>query len=262
MRCWSVSETLETMAAELVPEARQKFVDLPYYLHLWTQPYGGLRGKKVLDFGCGGGVSTAGIALLHGAKVHGVDINSEAAQCSTFLRQHFAIDQPETLTFQEIEPGGVIDGHNFDCIFSWSVFEHVSNRIYAAILDDLYVRLKSGGLFFVQISPLYYSPEGSHLWALGYDRWQHLIYQINQIHDDIYNSAHDLTDKDALWSMFSSLNRLTGDDLIERFEAAGFKLLRKQVDDIGQEPPAELLRSYQRAALVNYQIVALFQKVG
>lgn len=260
MQPWSVNETLELKAAELPSEARQKFLDIPYYLHLWTQPYGGLRGKKVLDFGCGGGTSAAGIALLHDAVVHGTDINAEAEQCRGFLREHFDVDQPATLTFQEIKPGGEISGNGYDCVFSWSVFEHVNNRLYPAILTDLYERLVPGGFFFVQISPLYNSPEGSHLWALGYYDWQHLTNQINDVHDDIYNTNYEDTDKAGLWSLFNSLNRITADDLVSRFKAVGFELIREQRDDVAKEPPAELLRTYQRSALVNHQIVALFQK--
>ena len=147
MDTWSINSQLELKAAELSFEEKQKFLEIPYYLHLWTQPFGGLAGKKVLDFGCGGGTSAAGIALLHGAKVHGTDINSEAEQCSSFIHNNFGISKIDDLTFQEIEPGGQIDGKDFDCIFSWSVFEHVNNRLYKNILSDLYDRLKPGGLF-------------------------------------------------------------------------------------------------------------------
>lgn len=260
MQKWSINEVIESSSAKLAPELKQKFHDIPYYVHLWTKPYGGLKGKKVLDFGCGSGTSAAGLALIYGAQVHGTDINSEFRQCSAFLRQSFEIEQPETLTFQEIKPGGEIEGHDYDLIFSWSVFEHVNNRLYPMILADLYYRLKPGGLFFVQISPLYHSPEGSHLWALGYYDWQHLISQINDVHDDLFNSNYETSYKEELWSMFNSLNRITGDDLVDRFRAAGFELVSEQRDDVDRDPPAELLRTYQRSALVNYQIVALFKK--
>lgn len=257
---WSTNHGIEAKASNLTGEARQKFLHLPYYLHLWTHEFGSLRGKKVLDFGCGGGTSAAGIALLHGANVHGVDINSEASQCSAFLQQSFGIEPPAALTFQMIGHSGEIAGDEFDCIFSWSVFEHVANRLYPQTLKDLFAILKPGGLAFVQISPLYFSPEGSHLWSIGYSHWEHLTNQTSEIYSDIYNHNIPIEMKNSLWSMFLTLNRITSDDLVVRFKNAGFELVREQRDCVDYEPPVDLIRSYSKAALTNSQIVALFRK--
>lgn len=257
---WSENNELEAKAVELPNRERSKFLELPYYLHLWTKDYGGLKGKKVLDFGCGEGTSAAGIALLHGAMVHGVDINSEAKQCASFLKDHLGIEPPEHLTFQEITPGGAIDCDGFDCIFSWSVFEHVSNRLYADVLADLFSRLKPGGLFFMQISPLYFSPEGSHLWSIGYGKWEHLICQHSEVIEDITKSGLEEATVESLIAMFDTLNRVTAEDVLERFTMAGFELLGKQIDQIDFEPPEALLRAYTRDALTTFQIVALFRR--
>lgn len=233
---------------------------LPSYLHHWTEPYTSLAGKRVLDFGCGEGTSAAGIAWLQGATVHGVDINNEAEACRTFLKQSLNLDQPDTLTFQEIAPGGEINGTDFDCIFSWSVFEHVANRIYDSVLKDLYSRLKPGGLFFMQISPLYFSPEGHHLWALNYNSWEHLLNQTSEVYDDLANSELSDPEKEHLRAMYDTLNRVTADDVVQRFLAAGFELLKQSRDTIDIVPPETLLRSYTKEALTTFQIVALFRR--
>ncbi|MTH99980.1 cyclopropane-fatty-acyl-phospholipid synthase family protein [Roseibium sp. RKSG952] len=249
-------------AAEQLPseDDRAKFSFIPTVIDQWMTEAGGITGKKILDFGCGSGTSAAGAALLFDAEVHGVDINNEAEACAPFLQKHFGVEVPDRLTFQEIAPGETPNDGPFDLIFSWSVFEHVNNRIYPSILEDLYNRLKPGGHFFVQISPLYFAPEGSHLWAIGYNRWEHLISQTSDVHDDVNNS--DLSDqhKKLLLAMFDTLNRITADDLLTRFKAAGFELIREQRDQVDFEPPEELVRAYQRDALKTFQIVALFQK--
>ncbi len=49
---------LEALTIELLSRARAsqdaefkaKFFDIPYYLQLWTEPYGGLQGRRILDF--------------------------------------------------------------------------------------------------------------------------------------------------------------------------------------------------------------------
>jgi len=257
---WSQNPDIERKAADLPEMEKAKFLELPRILHIWVKDHGGLKGKKVLDFGCGEGTSAAGIAILHDAIVHGTDINHEAEACAGLLETHFGMEVPESLTFQEITPGGEIRGDDYDCIFSWSVFEHVHNRIYDDILRDLYHRLKPGGLFFMQIAPLYFAPEGSHLWAIGYGKWEHLINQYSDIHADLQSSDLEASHKAGLATMFDTLNRVTADDIVARFTAAGFELLGQQRDQVDFEPPEELLRAYSREALMTYQIAALFQR--
>lgn len=255
---WSKSPQIEVAAHALPDEERRKFLDLPYYLRLWA---GDLSGKKLLDFGCGSGITAAGICLLHDAgSVVGVDINSEASTCRSFLECSFGIDQPSNLIFEEIEPGYTTTHTDFDCIFSWSVFEHVNNRLYQNILTDLVSKLKPGGLFFVQIAPLYFSPEGSHLWAIGYNKWDHLHNQTSDVYHDIMSSDLSKEHKESLWSMFRTLNRVTADDLVERFTGAGLTLIKQQRDEVDRPVPSALLRAYDKAALKTHQIVALFRR--
>jgi 2-polyprenyl-3-methyl-5-hydroxy-6-metoxy-1,4-benzoquinol methylase len=260
---WSENQEIETLAQGLAPDLKVKFHDLPHILQQWAADYGGLKGKRVLDFGCGFGESAAGIAeLLAPEMVLGVDINPESRECVKFYKGKLGRDGlPDNLKFQEIAPGEKIAMDQIDCIFSWSVFEHVNNRMYASILDDLVARMKPGGLFFVQISPLYFSPEGSHLWAAGYGKWEHLTHQTSDVVADVEAVKNlNRAEKDGLLNMYHTLNRITSDDLLERFGAAGLKLLRLQLDETKLTPPEALLRAYTRKALTTFQIVALFQK--
>ena len=244
-------------------EERVKFQDIPTFLKQWTAPYGGIKGKRLLDFGCGSGISAAGAAILEEAElVVGVDINPESRACLPFLQRHFALtDLPTNLHFEEISPGQTTSFANFDCIFSWSVFEHVDERIFDDLLAGLVTKLRSGGLFYVQISPLYFSPEGSHLWALGYRAWEHLVHQTANVEADVNAAAHlSAEEKSALLSMYKTLNRIAADDLIDRFTKAGLTLLRQQRDRTTLAPPPALTRTYTAEALSTFQIVALFQK--
>lgn len=113
----------------------------------------------------------------------------------------------------------------------------------------------------MQISPLYFSPEGGHLWAIGYHSWEHLLNQTANVEADIAATT-DLSaeTKTGLSAMFRTLNRITADDLLERFEAAGLTLVREQRDQTDRTPPPSLMRAYTKTALTTYQIVALFRK--
>jgi 2-polyprenyl-3-methyl-5-hydroxy-6-metoxy-1,4-benzoquinol methylase len=53
----------------------QKFTYLPTIIEDWMAPHGGLKGKEILDFGCGEGTTAMGLALQHeAARVVGIDI--------------------------------------------------------------------------------------------------------------------------------------------------------------------------------------------
>lgn len=260
---WSKNQELERRALSLHDDLRLKFHELPGHLHNWLAPYGGLEGKRVLDFGCGSGFSAAGIALLGGAElVVGVDINPESQNCSAFLKNNFGLeDLPDNLRFEEIQPGQTTSFDDFDCVFSWSVFEHVDERIFSGVLTKIVEKMRPGGLFFVQIAPLYFSPEGGHLWAIGYKAWEHLLSQTSNVEADLFSASH-LSDaeKASLVGMFKTLNRITADDLIERFTGAGLTLLHEQRDKTTMPYPPSLARAYAMDALLTYQIVALFRK--
>lgn len=256
-------DPLMVREADLPPEEWVRFVTIPGYVQAWTRDLGGLDGRRILDFGCGRGLSAAGFALrLKAAHVHGVDINDNHSACAPFLRQHFGLaGLPDRLSFETVTPGSTGSSDRFDICFSWSTFEHVGNRHFPDVLAGLHDAIVPGGLFFVQIGPLYFSPEGGHLWALGWHKWEHLTYQISDIDDMIaFHPGLVEAERQALWSMFRTLNRITAEDLVARITFAGFTLLREHRTETDLTPPEALSRAYAQGPLRTKQIVALFRR--
>jgi SAM-dependent methyltransferase len=116
-----------TINKDLASQARQapdanfvsKFLDIPYYLSLWSEDIGGLAGKRILDFGCGFGEPAAGVSLFHNpASIVGVDINDEAQQLPRILVSNLATlpDLPN-LSFKRVDPGGDFPGEELDFIY-------------------------------------------------------------------------------------------------------------------------------------------------
>jgi cyclopropane fatty-acyl-phospholipid synthase-like methyltransferase len=239
---------------------RTKFTYLPDVLASWTEPVGGLRGKRILDFGCGSGMTALGIALNHGAElVAGSDINREYEQCAANAREAGLGDLPANLDFETIERGSISRHDEFDFIYSWSVFEHVDQQLFDGVIDSLRENLRSNGHFFVQIAPLYYSPEGSHLWEIGFQQWEHLIWQV----DHIYREIHTRLEPERaanLWSMYITLNKVTAEKLVSTIIKRGFELAREYRTTVSVEPPSDLLSAYTKDALITNQVVALFRK--
>jgi SAM-dependent methyltransferase len=237
------------MGSSLQSAFPAKFDNVPAVLADWTAHVGGLRNKRVLDFGCGEGTSALGVARKHNpARVVGVDINREYLQLAP-LAQANGVAVPDNLAFEEIKRGEIATEDRFDFAYSWSVFEHVDQ----ALLPEVLAKLRS------KLSPLYYSPEGSHLRDIAFKQWEHLAWQIDRIHRTLYESL-DKAHADALWSTFITLNKITAGKLVDDICAAGFSLARERRTTTALTPDASLRSAYAYEALVTEQIVTLFRK--
>jgi SAM-dependent methyltransferase len=254
------ADRFRSLAEAASPELRQKLVTLPGIIAAWVGPHGGLAGRKIMDFGCGLGELAAGLAFAEPtAQVVGVEVTDQPSGLAATL-EGAGLAPPPNLSFREVPLGEVGDEDGFDLIVSWSVFEHIQRNQFDAVMARLKTRLRPGGLLFMQVSPLFFSPEGSHFWALGYTEWQHLTRELSEVREDLDASALNERQRELHWKLFLRLNRFTAPDFERRLTAAGYSVLRRQIDRTDREPPAELLTAYDREALQTEQIVLLLQR--
>ncbi|NKC30589.1 class I SAM-dependent methyltransferase [Falsiroseomonas selenitidurans] len=247
------------------PSMHVKVNELADHIASWTSVLGDLDGKRILDFGCGGGFTAFGMATrFPNATVIGIDVNSESDQLLQNLQKYSSLTElPPNLKFYTIRPGEKIPDRPYDMMFSWSVFEHVHLSILDSILQDMNDALNSDGGLFVQIAPLFFSPEGSHLWEIGLTHWQHLEWQLSDLEGAIRHSPRISRERSQqLWSMFSTLNRITPKHLLSRVTASGFKLVREQQNKTDAKIPDALSEVYAEDVLRTFQIVALFRKMN
>lgn len=247
------------------PHFKARFVDVPAILADWFGPHAPIGGASILDFGCGEGVTALGLALgFDPARIVGVDIMPDPERCLEVAKANLSIDAlPPTLELHRVEPGSLHrDSDRFDLAYSWSVFEHVDQQLLDRSLRLIHSALRPGGLLLVQIAPLYYSPEGSHLHEVIPEPWAHLRIQDNRLEDRIRRAVADPVKADALWSTYRTLNRITHQELLSRIGGSGFAILRTFTTKVDVEPPAELLDVFQREALVTNQVVVLTRKGG
>lgn len=249
-----------SLAEAAPPDLRNKLLGLPAIVADWVAPYGGLAGRKIMDFGCGLGELAAGLAYAEPtAVVIGLEVTDQPQGLGDVLKG-IDLTPPPNLSFREVPLGeaGVEDG--FDLIISWSVFEHIQRNQFDAVMARLITRLKPGGLLFMQVSPLFFSPEGSHFWALGYTDWQHLTRELSEVREDLDASSLNDRQRELHWKLFLRLNRFTATDFETRLTASGYTVLRRQIDRTDREPPPELLTAYDRDALLTGQIVLLLRR--
>ncbi|MDY0028472.1 MAG: bifunctional 2-polyprenyl-6-hydroxyphenol methylase/3-demethylubiquinol 3-O-methyltransferase UbiG [Pseudobdellovibrionaceae bacterium] len=160
---WDVNGTYAPL--HKMAEARMKFI---------SSAFGPLKGKSVLDIGCGGGLICEPLSRL-GGKVTGVDADPHAIQVA---REH-ALSHGVSVTYKNAAAEDLVAaGEKFDYLTALEIIEHVSSPMaFVGLCSDL---LKPGGKvifstlnrtwksyglgIFVAERILSWAPEGTHNW--------------------------------------------------------------------------------------------------
>ena len=114
-----------------------------------------VRGKRVLDFGCGRGWQAVALKQLGAGEVWGVDIVPESLALARGLASnrnvdvHFVDEIPPTLA------------KTFDVVMSISAFEHFADPV--AITREMRRMVAPGGSIIITWAEPWYSHNGSHI---------------------------------------------------------------------------------------------------
>lgn len=248
-------------------------------VHQWLGSAIDLPTARLLNFGCGDGITDLALVLRYGATaIHGVDIRREYAKLPRIAREQLGMARiPAALTFETITPSAPLAGRHggMDAIMSWSTFEHVQRDQLLPILRDLHACLRPGGVFFLQIEPLFYSPFGSHLRRYIDAPWQHLRVPEDELWRaiDAHQGPIDAAEVDFgfadfgvegykrfVFKEYQQLNRLTADELVAISRQAGFEVLREERRCVDLPIETALLERYSEDLLRNNEILLLLGK--
>lgn len=158
-----------------------------------------LKGKKVLDIGCGYGALSS-LILSKGAKVWGTEVNEfklKVANKKLGKNKNFTsiLVKDEKLPFKD---------EYFDCVFIFDVIEHVNHP--KKTINECARVLKPGGYLYVEFTP-YYSISGHHLYDFA--KWPIHILPPEKIKKIVYSKKVDsFMTADYYWDQFLSLNKL------------------------------------------------------
>jgi len=214
---------------------------------------------KILDFGCGGGIAAASIALRHPqAQVAGFDILSvDVDELAHLFDRQAGQALPPNLSFLSAFSEDDAGDAGYDLVYSWSVFEHIRASQIAPVCRAIKSSLKPDGLFFMQIDPLYFSPRGSHLYRFFKEPWHHLSLSVSELREGARAPANgELGTRE--WQQFIELNRLTGRQIIDHAQQGGLRLIRHQFFSTDLKPPSPLLDIYSADVLTTVGLYALF----
>lgn len=123
-----------------------------------------IRGKTVLDFGCGYGLEAVEMAERGARRVIGLDLEEKRlASARQRAIEHGVADRCVFTTESQ---------ERVDVIISLDAFEHFADP--AAILKGMSERLKADGTVWISFGPTWYHPLGGHLFSVF--PWSHLLF--------------------------------------------------------------------------------------
>jgi 2-polyprenyl-3-methyl-5-hydroxy-6-metoxy-1,4-benzoquinol methylase len=120
-------------------------------------------GRRILDFGCGSGSSTAVLArLLPATQIVGVELQPELVDIARLRAAHHGFS--DRVQFLVSPSGDALPAGlgAFDHVFLNAVFEHLLPHERATVLPMLWRQLQPGGVLFVTETPYRWFPVEYH----------------------------------------------------------------------------------------------------
>lgn len=139
-------------------------VDTPLEKCFGPAVFDQVRGKTVLDFGCGTGLQAVEVARAGAGQVFGLDIQQRLIDAAT--RRAEAAGVADRCRF-----GTRFDG-TVDIVLSKDAFEHFDDP--AAVLSAMAGLLRPGGYVLASFGPTWLHPKGGH--AFSVFPWSHLVF--------------------------------------------------------------------------------------
>jgi len=153
----------------------------------YLEPAGDLKGKNVLDVGCGLGGKTVAYGEAGASEVMGTDIVPRYIEAS---RKYAAREIPGVTTgfFTSDAASLPLADGVFDTVVANDAMEHFAEPGRA--LAEMHRVTRRGGAIWIFFTP-HFSPLGSHLYDYVYTPWCHVLFTRSQIEGAIDRIIHE-----------------------------------------------------------------------
>jgi SAM-dependent methyltransferase len=198
-----------------------------------------LRGKSVLDFGCGFGSTCFFLAQQGAGRVVGVDTDEQRV---AFANHKLASQFSGTGCDIRFGTPDQLGHQRFDVVISQDCFEHYPDP--GRILKTMERYLLPGGVVLIGFSPLWKSPYGGHIGYMTKMPWAHLLFPERVIMQERLRYRPDEHAR-TFSEMRGGLNKMTYERFLRVVREGGFDIefLDTNVTDSKLKPLIEALRS-------------------
>ncbi len=173
---------------------------------------------RVLDVGCGDGITDLGIMLRYQPKeLIGIDPFKGYERLGEVLaaNQLGSLAIPDNLKFMDADANALpFEDNSFDALISWGSVEHMAGGYDKAMLEMRRV-LKPGGLLFIAPG-LYFSNIGHHLTEFSDEPFVHLNKTEDALRELVLNTrpkymdrAGEFSSPAQFWQWYKELNKIT-----------------------------------------------------
>lgn len=195
-----------------------------------------IKGKKILEVGCGDG-SLAYLLAAHGAsEIHGIDVefskfpfyakHQEVLRkivCELPIMKHKRIEDIEKIIrLYQLDIQTPRINEQFDLILSNSVLEHIQDL--GAGFKGMHALLKPGGIMVHKFNP-FFSENGGHEFCILDFPWGHVRLSPEEVEN--YLNTYRAWEKEKAFKIFNrefNAPRLTLDEIDTLANHAGFEI--------------------------------------
>jgi ubiquinone/menaquinone biosynthesis C-methylase UbiE len=191
-------------------------------------------GGRVLDVGCGDGITDYGLMLRYQPELLiGVDPFEGYRRLPEILAESgLPRELPSGLRFEAHSANALpYDDDAFDVVISWGSLEHIVGG-YTQALNEIRRVLKPGGLLFVHPG-LFYSNIGHHLGEFCDEPFFHLRWPEGKLKAHVLGRQANYMDRAGefassaqYWQWYRELNRITVAGFEQELRYLGFEFLR------------------------------------
>jgi SAM-dependent methyltransferase len=183
-----------------------------------------VRGKRVLDFGCGPGTQSVALAVAGAASVVGVDLNPRALEKARRSAEEHGVSE----RLQFLEALGPNHRALFELVFSQNSMEHF--RDPNAILRTMSNALAPEGEMVVTFGPPWFAPYGAHMDYFTKLPWVHLLFPERTI---MAVRAYYRSDGAAKYEdIEGGLNRMSVRKFRRLVQASGLRVVRLTTEPV------------------------------
>ncbi len=233
-------------------------------IHMFFQRDERLSGR-VLDMGCGDGITDLGIALRQKpTELIGIDPFRGYERLEEVCREHHlpeALIHPPGLSFRPEDGNRLSFPDNyFDVVLSWGSLEHIAGG-YDRAMAEIRRVLRPGGLFFAHPG-LFYGSVGNHLGEFFNDPWIHLKLDRETLKGKVLAGKPRYMDRAGeesspadYWRWYTELNPITVDGFERELRELDFEPVRFA---LRTDPVVDYSAELQRYSMTTLGLAELY----